>query len=178
MGHTRLGALSCTKPWREVVELIAVGADVAQIAEATIKAAEKAFSFVGDDCGYNHAVWLLTQLGLAGKSANPLEHMRQQGVNISDNTSLPGIVAALSEAIESASYQRGEALRFGRLGSPCSRRRGDYPHGTASTATVPVQHAGGRHAASAEFLQQGEGVWTSAHVSFIHVLQTSVWAVS
>jgi hypothetical protein len=97
------------------VALIAVGADIAQIAEATIKAAEKAFSFVGDDCGYNHAVWLLTQLGLAGKSPDPLEHMRQQGVHIPDNTSIPGIIAALSEAIDGASYQRGRHSDLGDL---------------------------------------------------------------
>lgn len=92
-----------------------MGADVAQIAEATIRAAERAFSFVQDDCGYNHAVWLLTQLGLAGKSPNPLEYMRQQGVNIPDDTSIPGIVAALSEAIDGAAYQRGRRSDLGEL---------------------------------------------------------------
>lgn len=116
MGHTRLGALSRSKPWREVVSLIAVGADISQIAEATIKAAETAFSFVGDDAGYNHAVWLLTQLGLAGKSPNPLAHMREQGVNIPDETSVAGIVAALSEAIDNAAYQhRGRRSDLGDL---------------------------------------------------------------
>ena len=66
MGHARLGLLPRSKPWREVVGLIAAGADIGQVAQATIRAADKAFSFVADDCGYNHAVWLLTQLGLAG----------------------------------------------------------------------------------------------------------------
>lgn len=115
MGHTRLGTLPKSKLWREVVELIAVGADVAQIAEATVTAAANAFSFASDDCGYNHAVWLLTQLGLAGKSANPLEHLRQQGVDIPDTTSLPGIAAALSDAIDGAAYQRGRHSALGDL---------------------------------------------------------------
>jgi hypothetical protein len=83
-----------------VVELIAAGADVPQVANATIKAADDAFSFVRDDCGYNHAVWLMTQLGLAAGKDNPLEYLRDQGVNIPDNTSLPGIVVALSDAID------------------------------------------------------------------------------
>ena len=115
MGHTQLGALPRTKEWREVVGLIAAGADVETVAQATIKAADKAFSFVQDDCGYNHAVWLLTQLGLAGKSPNPLEHLREQGVNIPDNTSLPEVVSALSQALDVAAYQKGKNSDLGEL---------------------------------------------------------------
>lgn len=114
MGHTRLGTLPRSKHWREVVDLLAAGADVSQIAEATIKAADDAFSFVADDAGYNHAVWLLTQLGLAGRSENPLEHLRRQGVNIPDNTSLPGIITALSNALDAGS-RHGKLSDLGEL---------------------------------------------------------------
>jgi len=69
MGHTRLGSLPRSQAWGEVVGLIAAGADVETVARATINAADKAFSFVQDDCGYNHAVWLLTQLGLAARDS-------------------------------------------------------------------------------------------------------------
>ncbi len=80
-----------------------------------MNASEKAFSFVQDDCGYNHAVWLLTQLGLAGKSPNPLEHLREQGINISDSTSLPEIVSALSQAMDGATYHEGKNSDLGEL---------------------------------------------------------------
>lgn len=100
MGHTRLGQLPQTRKWREVVELVASGADVAQVANATIKAAETAFSFVSDDSGYNHAVWLMTQLGLAHYHPNPLEYLRVNGINIPANTSLPGIAVALTDALD------------------------------------------------------------------------------
>lgn len=100
MGHTRLGQLPQTRKWREVVELVASGADVAQVANATIKAAETAFSFVSDDSGYNHAVWLMTQLGLAHSHPNPLEYLRENGINIPENTSLPGIAVALTDALD------------------------------------------------------------------------------
>lgn len=100
MGHTRLGQLPQTRKWREVVELVASGADVAQVANATIKAADTAFSFVSDDSGYNHAVWLMTQLGLAHSHPNPLEYLRENGIDIPENTSLPGIAVALTDALD------------------------------------------------------------------------------
>ncbi|WP_339749230.1 hypothetical protein [uncultured Rubinisphaera sp.] len=96
------------------MELIASGANVAQVADATIKAAEEAFSFVSNDAGYNRAVWLLTQISLAGNAVNPLEHLRGQGINIPDNTSLPGIISALSQALDNGKL-RGKISDLGEL---------------------------------------------------------------
>lgn len=115
MGHTRLGTLPRTKAWREVVGLIAAGADVETVAKATITAADKAFSGVFDDRGYNQAVWLLTQIGLAGKSPNAIEHLRQYGVSIPDNTSLVEIISALSSAMECKAAYNGKETDLGEL---------------------------------------------------------------
>lgn len=115
MGHVRLGQLPRTRKWRDVVELIAAGADVPQVANATIKAADDAFTFVNDDSGYNQAVWLMTQLGLAAKQENPLEHLRAQGVNIPDSTSLPGVVAAFTEALDNHAANNGGHSDLGEL---------------------------------------------------------------
>ena len=115
MGHVRLGQLPRTRKWRDVVELVAAGANVPQVANATIKAADGAFSFVTDDSGYNHAVWLMTQLGLAAGRENPLEHLRAQGVNIPDNTSIPGIVVALTNAIDDHASRNGGHSDLGEL---------------------------------------------------------------
>lgn len=100
MGHNRLGALPRTKAWKEVVALIANGANVAQVADATLKAAEKAFQFLKNDKGFKEAVWLLTQLGIAGKTDTPFQSLRDMGVNISDTPSLPDLTAAVSEALD------------------------------------------------------------------------------
>ena len=94
MGHIRLGQLPRTRKWRDVVELVAAGADVPQVANATINAAESAFSFVNNDSGYNQAVWLMTKLGLAAGQEKPLDYLRSQGIDIPDNTSLPGAAMA------------------------------------------------------------------------------------
>lgn len=61
MGHVRLGSLPRSRAWKEVVGLITAGADVSQIANATIRAADKAFTFVLNDEGFTEAVWLMTQ---------------------------------------------------------------------------------------------------------------------
>lgn len=115
MGHIRIGQLARTRKWRDVVELIAAGADVPQVANATINAAESAFSFVNNDTGYNQAVWLMTQLGLAASQAMPLEYLRSQGINIPDNTSLPGITVALTEALDKHSAANGGHSDLGEL---------------------------------------------------------------
>jgi hypothetical protein len=99
MGHTRLGTLPQSRKWREVVELIAVGANVQQVASSTVNAADSAFSFVKDDRGYHEAVWILTQLGLASSHADPLAYLRSVGIDIPANTSLPGIAVAISAAL-------------------------------------------------------------------------------
>ena len=41
MGHLRVGRTPDTAPWREIVELIAEGASVADIAQSTLDAAQR-----------------------------------------------------------------------------------------------------------------------------------------
>lgn len=59
MGHVRLGRLPKTRTWIKVVELIYAGADVATVAEAVVKASEKALKFVQKDVGFREAVYLI-----------------------------------------------------------------------------------------------------------------------
>ncbi len=97
MGHVRLGSLPRSRAWKEVVGLITAGADVSQIANATIRAADKAFTFVLNDEGFTEAVWLMTQLAIAAKKENLGEHLQSLGVNLPQDTSLPDLAAAVSE---------------------------------------------------------------------------------
>ena len=123
MGHIRLGQLPRTRKWRDVAELVAVGADVSQVANATIRAADSAFSFVNNDSGYNQAVWLMTQLGLAAGEKDPLKYLRSQGIDIPDNTSLPGVAAAITQALDNHSESNGGHSAMGeRAASPAIRR--------------------------------------------------------
>ena len=62
MGHIRLGSLPRTRKWVQVVGLIGGGAGTAQVANATISAAEKGLGLAVRDKGVVEAVWLLIQL--------------------------------------------------------------------------------------------------------------------
>ncbi len=110
MGHSRLGKLSRSKKWREVVELIAAGANVSQIADVTLKAAEEAFAYVNinEDKGFNQAAWIMVQLGIAAKKDDPIQHLRDNGIDIPSKTTLPGIISAISNAMDNYLDHHGE----------------------------------------------------------------------
>ena len=80
MGHSLIGKLPRTKEWDEVSRIISDGADPAQVADATLKAAELAMAWVQNDAGFREAIWLLTQLGVAGTKDHPLTHLGQYGL--------------------------------------------------------------------------------------------------
>ena len=74
MGHIRVGTLPATRRWKDVVGLIAEGAEAPLVAEAVTHAWEQAFIAVRSDAGFREAVWLLMQIGVAGKSRDPTGH--------------------------------------------------------------------------------------------------------
>lgn len=109
MGHVRLGQLPRTKKWREVVGLIAAGANVSQVADATLQAAEEAFNYVNinEDEGFNQAAWIMTQLGMAAKADDPIEHLKEHGIDLTGQTSVVGIQTAISNAMDDHLEQHG-----------------------------------------------------------------------
>ena len=107
MGHVRLGTLPRSRAWKEVVGLITAVADVSQIANATIRAADKAFSFVLNDEGFTEAVWLMTQLAIAAKKDNFNDHLQSIGINLPQDTSLPDVAASVAEASRVFRYLNG-----------------------------------------------------------------------
>jgi len=100
MGHLRLGDLPRTRKWAQVVGLIEVGAGTAQIANATMTAAEQGFKLAGEDKGLVETIWLLTQLPLAARSSNFADALRKSGLEVSDAPSLMEIVGAFSDAVD------------------------------------------------------------------------------
>jgi hypothetical protein len=56
----------------------------------------------------------MTQLGLAAGQEKPLEYLRSQGIDVPDNTSLPGITVALTEALGNHSAYSPEGWRSDR----------------------------------------------------------------
>ena len=115
MGHIKLGTLPRTRAWKEVVGLITAGADVSQIANATIRAADKAFSFVLSNEGFTEAVWLMTQLAIAAKKDNFNDHLQSVGINLPQDTSLPDVAAAVAEAMDRKLDSNGSRSDLGEM---------------------------------------------------------------
>ena len=82
MGHIRIGTLPATRRWKDVIGLIAEGVEAARVAEAVTHAWEQAFNTVRNDAGFREAVYLLMQIGVAGKSRDPTGHLSSVGVDV------------------------------------------------------------------------------------------------
>lgn len=117
MGHSRIGTLPATRRWKEVVQLIADGADVGKVAEATLKAAEKAFATVEKDAGFREAVNLLVELGLAGGKPDPAAHLAAAGIAIPESTSVVEVALAVGEALDQRVKATRNGQTFGELAS-------------------------------------------------------------
>jgi hypothetical protein len=100
MGHIRLGDLPRTRKWTQVVGLIEGGAGTAQIANATINAAEKGLGFAAKDNGVVETIWLLTKLPLAARSDDFAQALRDCGLSVSDSPGLMEIVGAVADTID------------------------------------------------------------------------------
>ena len=107
MGHSRIGTLPATRRWKDVVRLIADGANVDKVADATLRAAERAFAWVQDDAGFREAANLLVQIGLAAGSKNPTAALAAIGMPLSETTSAAEVAVVLGETLD----QRIAALR-------------------------------------------------------------------
>lgn len=101
MGHVRLGALAKTREWAQVVELLAAGSDVSELAAAVAVAAEDELISARGDPVLGNVVWLLTQLPLAARSDRFAAELVALGFSRGSEQSLLGLVAGFSGAVES-----------------------------------------------------------------------------
>lgn len=100
MGHIRLGGgLPRTKKWREVVALVAGDGSPAEVADATIQAAEE-FLAAGADPAVVHTVWLLTQLPDAARSADFAAALASVGVSVKGPPSAVELASAVGRAVD------------------------------------------------------------------------------
>ncbi|MCC6678166.1 MAG: hypothetical protein IT436_13580 [Phycisphaerales bacterium] len=93
MGHQRLGRLPNSKPWLEVVALLADGAPCATVADAVMEAAEDGMQLARTDRGVSEAVWLLVQMAIAAKGDDFTDGLRSRGIPIVGDPD-PFVVAA------------------------------------------------------------------------------------
>lgn len=156
MGHIRLGSLPRTRKWGEVVGLIAGGAGTAQVANATINAAEQGLGFAVKDKGLIETIWLLTQLPVAARSQDFAAALRECGVSVSDSPSLPEIVAAVSEAIDGKMPDNRGRTDLGEMAQMAAAETitdviGGRSHGLFGTAAEDIQREFSKLATNKQF---------------------------
>ena len=101
MGHLKFGPLPQTRPWREVVDLIAGGASAMQIATATVNAAERGFRSAANDQAVIESYWLLVRLPLAARAPAFAIALRDCHMPVcGDEPGLLDLAVAFSEAID------------------------------------------------------------------------------
>ena len=115
MGHVRLGILPRTRAWNAVVQLITDGADVDAIASATSAASDKAFVAIQKDPGFTETVVLMTELGIAAKKKNPVQHLKTIGLKISEGCSVPEIASAIQSFLDEKTSDRRQHTDFAEL---------------------------------------------------------------
>lgn len=115
MGHQRLGRLSSSRKWRQVVDLIGGGADVQDVAAATSIAAESQMIDASNDPAVKHAVWLLTQIPVAAKQDNFSAELKKLGLQVSDRPTLIEVVTAMTEAVDRQVASRGGRTDLGEM---------------------------------------------------------------
>lgn len=115
MGHVRMGTLPDTQGWRNVVGLIADGGDVAQVADATMEAADRGLQLAFDDPGLCHVVWLLSKLTLAARQDDFAAALNDAGIRCSSEPGVFDIVGGFSDAVDHHLRQVGGRSDIGEI---------------------------------------------------------------
>jgi hypothetical protein len=115
MGHQRLGKLPRSKHWREVVALIASGAQVHTVAAAASLAAEKSMVDAAGDAAAKYSFWLLAKIPLAAREQNLWMHLRTLGVDVPARPVLEDVVCGMMNAIDRYVSDCGPRTDFGEI---------------------------------------------------------------
>lgn len=100
MGHSRLGTLPDTSRWRKLVALLAGGANVGAVADATMHAAETGLKLADGDEGMKHTFYLLSQVALASREENFSAALKDAGINVGAEPSVLSLVGSFTSAID------------------------------------------------------------------------------
>lgn len=101
-----------------MVGLLACGAGTAQVANATITAAERGLNLAAEDKALVESVWLLTQLPLAAKAKDTktfVKALRDAGLKVSDAPGLMEVVGAFSDAVDARVANNGGRTDLGEM---------------------------------------------------------------
>jgi hypothetical protein len=115
MGHVRLGVLSKSRKWQQVVAELRLGADVGVVAASAADAAEASLQTASKDPAFLHSFWLLTQIPLAARGPAFAEELRRLGLAVPNRPSLMDVAAAFSGAVDRYAHQGGGRTDLGEM---------------------------------------------------------------
>lgn len=115
MGHSLIGELPATLPWRKVVGLIRSGADVAAIAAETSRAAEESLLAAGSDPIPRHVFFLVTQLPVVAKTDGFATSLRRIGIFLDGPITLAALCSAFIEAVDRLAIPARDRTDLGEL---------------------------------------------------------------
>jgi hypothetical protein len=99
----------------QVVELLRIGGNVGELAEATAHAAEAEFKSASGDPALRYTVWLLTQLPLAARSPQFAARLGELGFEQRDEQSLLELVSGLTSAVDKHVADSSDRTDLGEL---------------------------------------------------------------
>jgi hypothetical protein len=115
MGHIRLGTLSQSKKWRDVIGLLNSAAPLEVVAEAAAKASETDLQRASDDPHFQFVTQLLVRLPLLARAPGFESEMSALGLEKSALGSVTGLLAGLNGAINEAAFSLGRSSDAGDL---------------------------------------------------------------
>lgn len=126
MGHTRLGPVPKSLPWRKVVAAVTEGIggggtgvvatdDVEAIAHRTLNAAEGGLGVAVRDEGLRYTFYLLTQVVLAAKAPDWHTRLGTAGVQVPAGGGIIDFAAAFQNAVDDYVYVHGGATDISEI---------------------------------------------------------------
>lgn len=114
MGHLQSLDLPTSKAWRDVVASIGRGADAAEVAARSAKAAERAFSSAIGDAAFEDAARILVELPLAARGPAFPDFLDALGIPEAALESRTGFITALARSLDRspAATDFGEMARM------------------------------------------------------------------
>jgi hypothetical protein len=101
--------------WRRVVQLLAEGAEVGAVGDATLTAAQRGLLRAAGDAGLRQAVQILTQVAIAARSNQFEAALAQSGIGVPTSADVFELAAAVSDSLDRQLDRPGARTDLGEL---------------------------------------------------------------
>lgn len=115
MGHIRLGTLSQSKKWRDVIGLLDSDASLEEVAEAAARASELDLGRASTDPAFQFVSSLLVQLPLLARAPGFEDALLDLGLGAEALGSVSALLTGLSDSIDQKVFELGQLSDAGEL---------------------------------------------------------------